>query len=63
MTARQLEVLRLIVQGRTMKEVAAALHISARTAESHKYEIMNVLGLKTTAELVAYALRENLAEG
>lgn len=60
LTARQREVLQLIAEGKTMKEVAALLHISSRTAESHKYEIMNVLGAKTTAELVQHAIRLKL---
>jgi DNA-binding NarL/FixJ family response regulator len=60
LTPRQSDVLRLIAQGRTMKEVAAELGISTRTAESHKYEIMAVMGAKTTAELVQYALKLGL---
>ncbi|MBV8732252.1 MAG: response regulator transcription factor [Acidobacteriia bacterium] len=60
LSARQREVLQLIAEGRTMKEIAAILHISPRTAESHKYEIMQVLGLETTAQLVQYAIREKL---
>ena len=60
LTPRQREVLQLIAEGRTMKEVAAALQISPRTAESHKYEIMQVLGVKTTAELVQYAIKMKL---
>lgn len=61
LTPRQREVLQLIAEGRTMKEVANILHISPRTAESHKYEIMQTLGVKTTAELIQYALRTKLA--
>lgn len=60
LTGRQREVLQLIAEGRTMKEVASILNISPRTAESHKYEIMQILGLKTTAALVQYALRQKL---
>ena len=60
LTARQREVLQLIAEGRTMKEVAAILRISPRTAESHKYEIMQVLGVRTTAGLVQCALRLKL---
>jgi DNA-binding NarL/FixJ family response regulator len=56
LTARQLEVLRLVAQGRTMKEIATALHISPRTVETHKYEIMHAVGVKTTAELIRYAI-------
>ena len=60
LTPRQREVLQLIAEGRTMKEVASTLEISPRTAESHKYEIMHVLGVTTTAELVHYAVRNKL---
>lgn len=60
LTLRQREVLQLIAEGRTMKEVAAVLGISSRTAESHKYEIMQVLGAQTTAALVQYAMRIKL---
>ncbi len=62
LTARQREVLRLIVEGRRMKEVAAALNLSTRTVESHKYEMMQVLGLHSTAELVRYALEHRLVD-
>jgi DNA-binding NarL/FixJ family response regulator len=60
LTSRQLEVLRLLAEGRTMKEIGQLLNITTRTTESHKYEIMRSLGLKTTAELVRYAIRINL---
>jgi DNA-binding NarL/FixJ family response regulator len=60
LTPRQREVLRLIAQGRTMKEIAAQLGISTRTAESHKYEMMEGLGIETTAELVQYAVQLGL---
>jgi DNA-binding NarL/FixJ family response regulator len=60
LTSRQREVLQLIAEGRTMKEVASILDISPRTAESHKYEIMQVLAVKTTAELIQYAMRSKL---
>jgi DNA-binding NarL/FixJ family response regulator len=60
LTPRQREVLRLIAQGRTMKEIAAQLGISTRTAESHKYEMMEGLGIQTTAELVQYAVQLGL---
>lgn len=60
LTPRQREVLQLVAEGRTMKETAAILNISQRTAESHKYEIMRVLGMQTTAELIQYAMRLKL---
>jgi DNA-binding NarL/FixJ family response regulator len=61
LTPRQREVLRLIAAGRTMKEVAAILGLSPRTVETHKYQVMEALGLGTTAELVRYALEHGLA--
>jgi DNA-binding NarL/FixJ family response regulator len=60
LTTRQRQVLQLIAEGRTMKEVATMLNISPRTAESHKYEIMQVLGVKTTAALIQCAMRLRL---
>jgi DNA-binding NarL/FixJ family response regulator len=60
LTLRQRQVLQLLAEGKTMKEVASQLAISTRTSESHKYEIMRQLGLKTSAELVRYAVRLKL---
>jgi DNA-binding NarL/FixJ family response regulator len=60
LTPRQKEVLRHITTGRRMKEIAAILNLSTRTVESHKYEIMQVLGVQSTAELVRYALEHRL---
>jgi DNA-binding NarL/FixJ family response regulator len=60
LTSRQVEVLKLLAEGRTMKEIGQVLNITTRTTESHKYEIMRNLGLKTTAELIRYAMRINL---
>lgn len=60
LTARQREVLQLIAEGRTMKEVASILGISPRTAESHKYEIMQALGASSTADLIKYAVHAGL---
>jgi DNA-binding NarL/FixJ family response regulator len=59
-TPRQREVLELIGRGLTMKEIAAELNISTRTAESHKYEMMESLGVETTAELIRFSLRVGL---
>jgi len=61
LTARQRQVVRLIAQGKGMKEIAAILNLSRRTVESHKYEAMQLLGLRTTAELIQYALRTDYA--
>jgi DNA-binding NarL/FixJ family response regulator len=60
LTTRQREVLSLLAVGRTMKEVAAVLGLSPRTVETHKYQIMETLGLKTTADLIRYALDQGL---
>jgi DNA-binding NarL/FixJ family response regulator len=60
LTPRQREVLQLIAEGKTMKEVASILNISPRTGESHKYEIMRALGVQTTAELVRCAVQLKL---
>jgi DNA-binding NarL/FixJ family response regulator len=60
LTPRQREVLQLVVEGCTMKEVAARLGISTRTAESHKYEMMEGLGVDNTAELIQYAIKLGL---
>ena len=60
LTPRQLDVLRLIVKGQRMKEIAANLGLSSRTVETHKYEMMETLGLHSTAELVRYALDRRL---
>ena len=60
LTPRQREVLQLISRGLTMKEIASQLNISTRTAESHKYEMMQTLGVETTAELIRYSLRLGL---
>jgi DNA-binding NarL/FixJ family response regulator len=60
LSARQREVLQLLAEGKTMKEIAGILHISPRTVESHKYEMMQILGVATSAELVQCAVRLKL---
>lgn len=60
LTSRQREVMQLFAEGRSAKEVAAALGISPRTAENHKHRIMTHLSLASTADLVQYALRHGL---
>src|SRR5262245_37839268 len=57
LTPRQREVLQLVAEGRTMKEIASILNISTRTVESHKYEMMEGIGVQTNAELVQYAIK------
>ncbi|HEX5084703.1 MAG TPA: response regulator transcription factor [Blastocatellia bacterium] len=60
LTPRQREVLQLVAEGRTMKEIASVLNISTRTVESHKYEMMEAIGIQTNAELVQYAIKIGL---
>ncbi len=60
LTARQRDVLRLILKGQRMKEIAAALDLSPRTVETHKYEMMEALGVQSTPELVKYAIEHRL---
>ena len=60
LTPRQRDILRLIVKGQRMKEIAANLGLSTRTVEGHKYEMMETLGVTSTAELVRYALDRRL---
>jgi DNA-binding NarL/FixJ family response regulator len=57
LTLRQREVLQLLAEGRSMKEVANVLSITARTVAFHKYTMMEQLQIKTSAELVHYAAR------
>jgi len=57
---RQREVLQLLAEGRSMKEVAYILNISHRTVRYHKYRIMEDLGLKNNAELVQYAVKHSI---
>jgi DNA-binding NarL/FixJ family response regulator len=60
LTARQREVLQLLAEGRAMKEIADLLHVTTRTVAFHKYTIMEHLGLKTSFELVQYALEHGM---
>jgi DNA-binding NarL/FixJ family response regulator len=60
LTPRQREVLLLLSEGYTMKQIAHRLGISTRTAESHKYDMMAGLGVDTTAELIQYAVKLGL---
>ena len=57
LSPRQREVLQLIAEGKSIKEIAATLRISTRTVEFHKYRIMEQLNIKTSAELVQYAVK------
>jgi DNA-binding NarL/FixJ family response regulator len=60
LTMRQREVLQLLAEGRSMKEVAAILNLTPRTVAFHKYRMMEQLRLKTSAELVQFAVRQGM---
>jgi RNA polymerase sigma factor (sigma-70 family) len=60
LTARQREILQLVAEGYSAKEIAVQLNISTRTVEFHKYRIMEELNLKTSAELVQYAIKHGI---
>ncbi len=60
LTERQQEVLALLVQGNTMKEVAAILKITKRTVAFHKYRMMSALKISSNAELIRYAVRRRI---
>jgi DNA-binding NarL/FixJ family response regulator len=60
LTQRELEVLQMIVEGKSNKEIATALDLSANTIAVHRANIMNSLGIHKTAELVVYAIRAGL---
>jgi DNA-binding NarL/FixJ family response regulator len=60
LTPRQREILQLIAAGKTAKEIGTLLRISTRTVESHKYEIMRAVGVRTSAELVHFAIRNGI---
>jgi DNA-binding NarL/FixJ family response regulator len=60
LTVRQREVLQLLAEGRLMKEIADLLHVTVRTVVFHKYTIMKHLAVKTSAELVQYALEHGM---
>ena len=62
LTPRQREVLQLLAEGRSAKEIAATLEISARTVEFHKYQMMETLDLHTNAELIHFAIKHGLVE-
>ncbi len=60
LTHREREIVQLIAEGRINKEIAYRLDISVKTVESHRASAMHKLGLKTTADLVRYAIRNNI---
>ena len=60
LTPRQREILQLVAEGRSMKEIAGVLDITPRTVAHHKYRLMDQLHIKSTAELVQYAVKHNM---
>ena len=59
-TPRQQEVLQLLAEGHSMKEVAAELHVTPRTVAFHKYQMMRQLKIKSSAELIQFAIRHHI---
>jgi DNA-binding NarL/FixJ family response regulator len=60
LTPRELEILQMIVDGKSNKEIASALDLSANTVAVHRANLMDALGIHKTAELVVYAIRNGL---
>jgi len=60
LTLRQREVMQLLAEGKSAKEIGTILHISTRTVEFHKYNMMEQLGIKTSAELVHFAIKHGI---
>ena len=60
LTPREREVLQLLAEGKSSKEIAATLSIALPTVETHRRQLMDKLGMRTIAELTKYAIREGL---
>jgi len=60
LTTRQREVVKLVAEGNSMKQVADILNIAPRTVAFHKYRIMEQLKIRTTAELIQFAIRSHI---
>lgn len=60
LSGREREVLQMLAEGLATKEIAARLHLSAKTVESHRRAVMDKLGIRSVAELTKYAIREGL---
>ena len=60
LTPRQREILQLLAEGRSAKEIASTLAISSRTVEFHKYQMMETLGLHHSAELIHFAIKHGI---
>jgi len=62
LTPRQREILQLLAEGKSAKEIAAVLDLSARTVEFHKYTLMDALGMQNSAELIRFAIKHGLVQ-
>jgi DNA-binding CsgD family transcriptional regulator len=62
LTSREREIVQLLAEGKSSKEVASSLNISVKTAETHRANIMRKLRLHTISELVRYAVRNQIIE-
>ncbi|MBI5578884.1 MAG: response regulator transcription factor [Deltaproteobacteria bacterium] len=62
LSSRQREVLQLLAESHSVKEIAAILNISTKTVEYHKYRMMEDLGIKSAAELIRYAVKQGITE-
>jgi DNA-binding NarL/FixJ family response regulator len=60
LTPREREVLQLVAEGKSTKQISQKLHVSAKTVDSHRREIMRKLGIKNVADLTKYAIRAGL---
>jgi len=60
LTERETEILQLLAEGKSTKQIALKLHISVKTVETHRRQIMNKLNIHTVAELTKYAIRKGL---
>jgi DNA-binding CsgD family transcriptional regulator len=60
LTPRQREVVQLLAEGRSMKEVASVLNVTPRTVAFHKYRVMEELNLKTSADLIQFAIKSRI---
>jgi DNA-binding NarL/FixJ family response regulator len=63
LTVRQREILQLLAEGNTMKQVASILHVTPRTVAFHKYRIMETLGVENNSQLVRFAIKNGLVQG
>lgn len=62
LTSREREIVQLLAEGKSTKEVAAILHLSVKTAETHRSNVMRKLGIHSVSELVMYAIRNNIIQ-